>query len=227
MEPPQSNTATGTISAAYTGPPPGTGLWNQGNSTSTNESASTSSPSTARTWNTADTNTHPAVPENEPLWTTVVQNRTQRTQLLDNRQQHSNARRGPDLHGASGENRLGQARSLSADVDIVAYNFGKNVTAVDVSNWLATKGVEVKDCKLLTTSDEARSLTFKITIKPEDYDRATQDAMLWPYRVGVRLFKSSNKRNQNQNRNEHPGGRDHGRYDRNGGYTGRNRNGRY
>ena len=113
---------------------------------------------------------------------------------------------------------------MSADVDIVAYNFGKNVTAVDVSNWLATKGVEVKDYKLLTTSDEARSLTFKITIKPEDYDRATQDAMFWPYRVGVRLFK--NKRNQNQNRNEYAGGRDQVR---NGGYAGtqpRNRNDR-
>lgn len=148
VELPQSNIAAGTISAAHTGPPPGTGLWNQVNPTQANESTSTSSPSTARTWNTADTNTPAVVPENVPLWTSVVQNGTQRTQLLDNRQQQRNGRRGPGLHGASGENRLGQARSLSADVDIVAYNFGKNVTAVDVSNWLATKGVEVKDCKL-------------------------------------------------------------------------------
>ena len=107
-----------------------------------------------------------------------------------------------------------------ADVDIVAYNFGKNVTAVDVCNWLATKGMDVKDCELLTTSDEARSLSFKLTIKPENYDRATQDATLWPYRVGVRLYKNFNKRYQSQNTREYSEGRDQGRNQRGGRYMG-------
>ena len=117
--------------------------------------------------------------------------------------------------------KLGQRSSLSADADIVAYNFGKNVTAVDVRNWLAQKGLHVKDCKLLTTSPEARFLTFKITIQPEDYDRATQDATLWPYRVGVRLFKSFNNRYQSQrSTGDDDGGRDRRRDNRRGNHMG-------
>ena len=103
------------------------------------------------------------------------------------------------LQGAAGDST--QIGALSADVDIVAYNVAKNVTAVDLRNWLAQKGLLVKDCKLLTTSDEARSLSYKITLQPQDFDRATQDAGLWPYRVGVRLFKNFNRNQQRSNTN--------------------------
>ena len=76
----------------------------------------------------------------------------------------------------------------------------------------------------MTTSDEARSLSYKITIDPKDFERATNDANLWPYRVLVRLFKnfskSPNRFNSNErtssgrgfNGNERTsGGRDQGR----------------
>lgn len=101
------------------------------------------------------------------------------------------------LHGEAGE--AIQGGSFSADVDIVASNVAKNVTAADLCHWLSQKGLFVKDCVLLTTSEQARSLAFKITIDPKDFDRATKDAGIWPYRVGVRMFKSFN-RNNNGNR---------------------------
>ena len=99
------------------------------------------------------------------------------------------------LHGEGGE--ATQGGSFAADVDIVAYNVSKNVTAENLYNWLAQKGIHVKYCTLLTTTDQARSLAFKVTIDPKDYDRATKDASIWPYRVGVRLFKAFKKSSSN------------------------------
>ena len=98
-----------------------------------------------------------------------------------------------------------QSGSFSADVDLVAYNVAKTITAADLGNWLSQRGLFIKHCKLLTTSDEARSLSFKVTIDPKDFDRATKDANLWPYRVGVRLYKnfSTNIRDKyNNNKTE-------------------------
>ena len=89
-----------------------------------------------------------------------------------------------------------EVNSLSADVDLVVYNVAKNVKPLDLCNWLSQKGLFVKDCKLLTTSDEARSLSYRITINPKDFDKATQDANLWPYGVGVRLYKNFRKSSQ-------------------------------
>ena len=124
------------------------------------------------------------------------------------------------LQGAAGHIGPGQSSSLSADVDIVAYNIGKNVTAVDLCNWLAQKELHVKDCQLLTTSNEARSLSYKLTIKPEDYERATQDAAIWPYRVGVRLYKNFNKRSDNQRYRDTDRDQNRGGNSRQGGRTG-------
>ena len=103
------------------------------------------------------------------------------------------------LHGEAGEST--QGGSFSADVDIVAHNVAKNITAADLCNWLSQRGLYVKNCILLTTTDKARSLAFKITIDPKDFDRATKDPSIWPYRVGVRLFKAFNRTsNNNENR---------------------------
>ena len=77
----------------------------------------------------------------------------------------------------------------------------KNITEADLCNWLSQRGLYVKNCILLTTTDKARSLAFKITIDPKDFDRATKDPSIWPYQVGVRLFKAFNRTsNNNENR---------------------------
>ena len=95
------------------------------------------------------------------------------------------------LHGTAGVNARGP--SYSADVDIVAFNVAKHITPVDLSNCLAENGLNVKECQLLTKPDDARSLSYKITISPCDVERATKDESIWPYRVGVRFFKHFNR----------------------------------
>ena len=99
------------------------------------------------------------------------------------------------LHGTA--NKSIQSTFFSADVDLVAFNVGKSTTSNDLCNWLSQRGLLVKECKLLTTANEARSLTFKVTVDPKDYVRATSDPSLWPYRVGVRTFKNYGNRNRN------------------------------
>ena len=103
------------------------------------------------------------------------------------------------LYGTANEDQYGA--SFSADVELVAYNVAKNITSADLCNWLSQRGHYVKDCTLLTTSEEARSLSFKVSVDPKDFERATKDTNLWPYRVGIRLFKNFNKSSGETNRN--------------------------
>ena len=86
------------------------------------------------------------------------------------------------LHGIATND--AQSTALSADVDLVAYNVAKHVTSVMLSKFLAERGLNVCDCKLLTTFDGARTLTYKITITPSDYEK-TKDPSIWSYRVGL------------------------------------------
>ena len=84
----------------------------------------------------------------------------------------------------------------SNDVNIVAYKVKKNVTETDMR-----KGLSIKNCKLMTTSNEAPFLSYKITIDSKDFDRATQDTSLWPLGVGVRLFVNFDKDTSNNQAN--------------------------
>ena len=85
---------------------------------------------------------------------------------------------------------------LAADVNLVASGVSKDATPEQLKNFIVSKGINVTDIELLTTHKiEARSFSYRIAIKPEDYEKALKpDA--WPYRVGVRIFRP--KRNQNQ-----------------------------
>ena len=88
---------------------------------------------------------------------------------------------------------------LSADVNLVVYGLAKNVTSLQLSRFMESKGLNILNCDLLTKFDGARSNSFKITIRSCEYDKIT-NADLWPLGVGVRAFKHFNKRNQDQNR---------------------------
>ena len=126
------------------------------------------------------------------------------------------------LNGAHGG--VGAGSSFAADVDIVAYNVATNICSMDLTYWLSQNGINVKDCKLLTTSENARSLAYKITIDPKDYEKATTDASIWPYQVGVRQYKHFNtaaRSNTEQNNNVHS---EYSRYnERKTGYQGNSR----
>ena len=76
----------------------------------------------------------------------------------------------------------------SADVHLVAYGLGRETTAEQLTNWLLSNGLQVKNCILLTKYEGARSHTFKISIKAADYEKATNPD-IWPDKVGVRKYK--------------------------------------
>ena len=67
----------------------------------------------------------------------------------------------------------------------------KHVTSIQLSKFLEENGLDVCDCKLLTTFE-------RITIKLHHFQKA-KDPSIWPYRVGVRLFKHCNANNRNKN----------------------------
>ena len=94
------------------------------------------------------------------------------------------------LHGTASNTQPG-GNGLSADVDLVAYGFAKHVTSIQLSKYLE----EMDDCTLLTKYEGAHTFSFKITIKPQCFERA-KDPSIWPYRVGLRLYKYFNQNNK-------------------------------
>ena len=68
---------------------------------------------------------------------------------------------------------------------------------------MRSRGLNVVRCLLLTTYEQARTLTFKLTIKGSDYTKS-QDMTLWPAGVTVKPFreKKINRRNANNRPNE-------------------------
>ena len=88
-------------------------------------------------------------------------------------------------HGTTSNENNGSA--LAAEIDIVAYGVAKNVRATQLATFLESKGLKVVDCVLLTTYEQARSLTYKITIKAKDFEKS-QDPATWPYRISFRPF---------------------------------------
>ena len=98
------------------------------------------------------------------------------------------------LHGTVPNTQLG-GNALSADVDLVAYGFAKNVISIQLSKYLEEMGLEVVDCTLLTKYERACTLSSKITIKPQCFERA-KDPSIWPYRLGLRVYKYFNQNNK-------------------------------
>ena len=82
---------------------------------------------------------------------------------------------------------------LSADVHLVVYGLGKQITDLQLSQFIQNKGIQVLGCDLITKYAEANSLTYKITIRACDYEKATKENIC-PIGVGVRLFKFFNNR---------------------------------
>ena len=78
-------------------------------------------------------------------------------------------------------------KSFAADVCLVAGGVSKNATCEKLTDYLKNKGLAILNCELLTNPmalDKVRSLSFKVTIKAEDLEKAS-DPSIWPYRVAV------------------------------------------
>ena len=134
--------------------------------------------------------------ESNLLFTEVVRRKSKRLSKNDSSQIVPNtAKRNwrsnlQVLHGTARDD-SNDGLSFSVDIDLVAYGVGKNITALQLSKFLHEKGLSVKDCILLTKFEGARSLSYKVTIKSTDLDFA-KNPDIWPYRVGVRLYKHFN-----------------------------------
>ena len=143
----------------------------------------------------------------EPAWSTVVAGGTiKKDEKASYREKENNTRDVPQinkswrqrlnvLHGTAFNN---EGCTLAANVELVAYGLGKDVTSIQLSNFLQDKGIDIIDCQLLTKFEGARSLSFKITVKPQHFEKV-KDPSLWPYRVGMRLYKHFNSGNKMNN----------------------------
>ena len=57
-----------------------------------------------------------------------------------------------------------------------------------LTKFVQDRGVDLLDCTQLTKYEGTRSLAFKVTIKPNDFENC-MNAEVWPYGVGLRQFK--------------------------------------
>ena len=98
------------------------------------------------------------------------------------------------LHGTAKD----QSRdtTFAANIDIVAYGVATQVTGIELSKFIEDKGIKVLDCVLLTKYEHAWTLSYRVTIRACDYEKS-QDASIWPYRIGVRPFKNAKSGYQN------------------------------
>ena len=55
------------------------------------------------------------------------------------------------------------------------------------------QGIKVSDCVLFTKYEQARILSFKVTISASSYEKS-QDPSMWPYRVHVRPYRNYNRK---------------------------------
>ena len=81
---------------------------------------------------------------------------------------------------------------LAADVSLVASGVGKGYTPDNLKDFLAGKGINAVEVVMLTKPevvDQVRTLTFRVAVKPEEYEAALKPEV-WPYRVGVRHFRA-------------------------------------
>ena len=86
---------------------------------------------------------------------------------------------------------------LAADAELVAYGVSKDATEEQLKQFITSKGINVTAVKKLTTFEEARTYTFKVSIKASDYEKALKPEV-WPLRVGVRPFRPKRSNNQTQ-----------------------------
>ena len=98
------------------------------------------------------------------------------------------------MYGNARTGDTGGNLELAADVSLVASGVSRDATPDQLKEFLTSKGLRVTGIELLTNFriEEARSFTYRISIKAADYEKAL-NADIWPHRVGVRLFR--NKRN--------------------------------
>ena len=97
------------------------------------------------------------------------------------------------VYGNARSNNDARGENLAANVELVAYGVSKEATSEQLESFVRSKGLVVERIECLTTHiEESRTKTFKVTVKPSEYDKALNPDV-WPYRVGVRLFRQKRR----------------------------------
>ena len=77
---------------------------------------------------------------------------------------------------------------LVADTSLVVKGIALHVKENQLQHLLSEQGIETFDWKTLTTYENARSLTFKFTVKASDCEKS-KDPNIWPPGVTVDLYR--------------------------------------
>ena len=113
---------------------------------------------------------------------------------------------------STGTGASAQETMLAADVSLVASGVGKGCTPENLSAFLVGKGINPVEVVMLTKPEvinEVRTLTFRVAVKPEEYEAALKPEV-WPYRVAVRHFKAPRRERSDgswKSQSEQSGGR--------------------
>lgn len=92
----------------------------------------------------------------------------------------------------------GNAKSISsenslssitpADINLVIFGLSKDTSSDNLVSYVNNHDIKLLKCEVLTKSENAHSLSYKVSIRSSDYDKI-MNPEIWPYRVGVRHFK--------------------------------------
>ena len=129
----------------------------------------------------------------------VVQNQVLSTSTDQGNKTDGQRKPNKTIHGTALDQNNGNA--LAADIDLVVYGVARNITSIQVSKWIEDQGIKVFDCVLLTKYEQARTLSFKITISASNYEKS-QDPSMWPYRVHVHPYRNYNRKRQDYDTNK-------------------------
>ena len=128
------------------------------------------------------------------LYSDIVAQQATNKSTVNNEKEIVQSRQNGILHGTARD----QSRdtTFAANIDLVAYGVATQVTGIGLSKFIEDKGIKVLDCVLLTKYEHAWTFSYKVTIRACDYEKS-QDASIWPYRIGVHPFKNAKSRYQN------------------------------
>ena len=78
--------------------------------------------------------------------------------------------------------------------DLVISKVELDVQGLQIRQHLANNGVEVAQCKLLTTRDDATFLSYRLRVKNSDVEKL-KDPLLWPEGTEIRPYNQAKKKN--------------------------------
>ena len=107
------------------------------------------------------------------------------------------------FHGKAQSDDEKASNNLAADVDLVAFGVSTKTEPDQLKAFLVGKGLEIENVECMTrpelvTEKKVCSKTMRVTVKASEHKKAMNPDM-WPFRVGVRLYKAQSRRRETEN----------------------------